>query len=212
MRFRAFTVTPERVRRAGSRIRRRQRRSAPAPPRRRQRYPRATRCSAAPTTRPRRRPPCHAGRRRHGAAGGLHRFPRERMPAHAMPKTPLPAGLTFDDALRRRRRARRALMSSARRVHRLPHGQRQPVTVGVDRARTSRTSARRTTIARGLFPNDTQHLARWIKNARAMKPGVHHADARQGRVRSRSPRRRVRATGLTDQQIADIVAYLQALK
>jgi cytochrome c oxidase subunit 2 len=32
--------------------------------------------------------------------------------------------------------------------------------------------ATRTTIAAGLFPNDPRHLARWIKNAREMKPGV----------------------------------------
>ena len=43
--------------------------------------------------------------------------------------------------------------------------------------------ATRTTIAAGLYPNDPQHLARWIKNAEEMKPGVDHADARRGRVR-----------------------------
>ena len=67
-----------------------------------------------------------------------------------------------------------------------------------------------TTIAAGLFPNDTRHLALWIKNARKMKPGVlmptigvNEYDPQLGTTMK---------VGLTDQQIADIVAYLQALK
>src|SRR6187401_2556201 len=32
--------------------------------------------------------------------------------------------------------------------------------------------ATRTTIGAGLFPNDPRHLARWIKNAPRMKPGI----------------------------------------
>jgi cytochrome c oxidase subunit 2 len=69
----------------------------------------------------------------------------------------------------------------------------------------------RTTIAAGLYPNDTRHLALWIKNARYMKPGSYMPTL--GRFQ-RDPVQKltVPATGLSDEQIADIVAYLQALK
>jgi cytochrome c oxidase subunit 2 len=71
--------------------------------------------------------------------------------------------------------------------------------------------ASRTTIAGGIYPNDTKHLSLWIKNARWMKPGVimptlgaFQRDPVTGQT--------IPKTGLTDQQIADVVAYLQALK
>ena len=66
----------------------------------------------------------------------------------------------------------------------------------------------RTTIAAGLYPNDAEHLARWIKNAPAMKPGVIMPPFGKG---LRDPK--TGATGtLDDAQIADIVAFLLALK
>jgi cytochrome c oxidase subunit 2 len=55
----------------------------------------------------------------------------------------------------------------------------------------------RTTIAAGLFPNDSAHLARWIADAPASKPG------------SLMPRMQ---PPLSDADIAAIVAYLQSLK
>jgi cytochrome c oxidase subunit 2 len=68
----------------------------------------------------------------------------------------------------------------------------------------------RTSIAGGTYPNDRRHLSLWIKNARKMKPGVlmptiglNEFDPVLGTTMKQ---------GLTDQQIADIVAYLQALK
>jgi cytochrome c oxidase subunit 2 len=70
--------------------------------------------------------------------------------------------------------------------------------------------ATRTTIAAGLYPNDPQHLARWIKNAPVMKPGV--AMLTLGANEYDPVRKVVIKPGLTDQQIADIVAYLQSLK
>ena len=69
----------------------------------------------------------------------------------------------------------------------------------------------RSTIAGGLFPNDTKHLSRWLKNARAMKPGVLMPTLGKGE-RDPVTGATIPATGLTDEQIADIVAYLQALK
>jgi len=55
----------------------------------------------------------------------------------------------------------------------------------------------RTTIAGGMFPNDSAHLARWITDATALKPG------------SLMPRMQ---PPLSDGDIALIVAYLQSLK
>ena len=63
----------------------------------------------------------------------------------------------------------------------------------------------------GLFPNDPKHLALWIKNARKMKPGIIMPTLGKGEIdpHLKTP---VTAGGLDDQQIADIVAYLTALK
>ncbi len=55
----------------------------------------------------------------------------------------------------------------------------------------------RTSIAGGMFPNDSAHLARWIADATALKPG------------SLMPRMQ---PPLSDGDIALIVAYLQSLK
>jgi len=56
---------------------------------------------------------------------------------------------------------------------------------------------RRTTIASGLFPNDSAHLARWIADAPSLKPGALM-------TRMQPP--------LTDADIAALVAYLQSLQ
>ena len=55
----------------------------------------------------------------------------------------------------------------------------------------------RTTIASGLFPNDSAHLARWIADAPSLKPG-------SLMTRMQPP--------LTDADIAALVAYLQSLQ
>ena len=55
----------------------------------------------------------------------------------------------------------------------------------------------RTTIASGLFPNDSTHLARWIADAPALKPG-------SLMTRMKPP--------LTDADIAALVAYLASLQ
>jgi cytochrome c oxidase subunit 2 len=73
--------------------------------------------------------------------------------------------------------------------------------------------ATRHTIASGLYPNDAKSLALWIKNAPAMKPGSLMPTIGIG---ERDPVRKnvisAAMGGLTDAQIADIVAYLQALQ
>ena len=68
----------------------------------------------------------------------------------------------------------------------------------------------RHTIAGGLYPNDPQHLSRWVKNAAVMKPGSLMPTLGAGEY---DPVRKMKsAVNLSDQQIADIVAYLQTLK
>ena len=69
----------------------------------------------------------------------------------------------------------------------------------------------RTTIAGGLYPNDTRHLSLWIKNARRMKPGSLMPTLGQGEIDPTTGK--VTTTPLlTDQQVADLVAYLQSLQ
>jgi cytochrome c oxidase subunit 2 len=69
----------------------------------------------------------------------------------------------------------------------------------------------RLTLGAGLYPNDAKHLALWIKNARLMKPGIVMPTIGKGQI---DPATKAVSTmgSLTDQQIADIVAYLRALK
>ena len=66
------------------------------------------------------------------------------------------------------------------------------------------------TIASGLYKNDGPSLARWIKNARHMKPGSIMNTIGRGED---DPILKTTVTaGLDDRQIADVVAYLMALK
>ena len=68
----------------------------------------------------------------------------------------------------------------------------------------------RLTIGGGLYPNDKRHMMAWIKNSRALKPGSLMPTLGIGQY---DPiLRNTVGIGLNDQQIADIVAYLQALK
>ncbi len=71
--------------------------------------------------------------------------------------------------------------------------------------------ASRHTIAAGLYPNDAPHLARWIKNAPRMKPGAKMNAWGAGELDALTGKK-VAYGALTDQQIADLVAYLRALK
>ncbi|MFL5620814.1 MAG: cytochrome c oxidase subunit II [Gemmatimonadaceae bacterium] len=142
---------------------------------------------------------------------GFVAFPRERMPAHTVPATPLPAALRYNDALVGNADRGRTLLSTGgggcMGCHMINGN---PVMMGVVGPNLTHI-ATRSTIAGGLFPNDTKHLARWIKNARAMKPGIIMPTLGKGET-DPVTKAAIPATGLSDEQIADIVAYLQALK
>ena len=142
---------------------------------------------------------------------GFIAFPSERMPAHTVPKTPLPAALRYNDALVGDAERGRALVSTGAGACMGCHTiSGNPVMMGVVGPNLTHIGSRRT-IGGGLFPNDTKHLTRWIKNSRAMKPGVIMPTLGRGET-DPVTKAAVPATGLTDEQIADIVAYLQALK
>lgn len=142
-------------------------------------------------------------------------FPAEQLPAHVVPDTPIPAGLTFDDAALAAGDAQRGFdlysSSSCIGCHRIRGNPRSPGVIGPDLTHFGS----RHTLGAGLFPNDARHLALWIKNARKMKPmgTTSMPTLGMGEV---DPITRSTVTaalgGLTDQQIADIVAYLLSLK
>jgi cytochrome c oxidase subunit 2 len=141
---------------------------------------------------------------------GYVQFPAEKLPAHVIPRTPVPAALRYNDALVGDAERGRALVSAGQGgcigCHMISGN---PMAMGVIGPNLTHVGSR-STIAGGLFPNDTRHLARWIKNARAMKPGVQMFTLGKGEY---DPVTKATVPmGLTDEQIADIVAYMQALK
>lgn len=145
------------------------------------------------------------------AAAAGYVFPREQMPEHAVPQTPIPAGLTFDDALLAQGDPQRGtqafLLGGCIGCHAIAGVPGAVSQIGPNLTHI----ATRHTIAGGLYPNDPQHLARWIKNARVMKPGSLMNSIGLGEF-DPIMKRTVSTGGLTDQQIADVVAYLMALK
>jgi cytochrome c oxidase subunit II len=143
---------------------------------------------------------------------GFVSFPRDKMPSYTVPKTPIPASLTFDESLKGDPQRGMDLISKQYAggcfgCHTIGGNAVMVGTIGPNLTHI----ATRTTIAAGLYPNDTKHLSLWLKNARYMKPGVLMptlgAFQRDPVTKSTVPK-----TGLSDQQIADIVAYLQSLK
>lgn len=142
---------------------------------------------------------------------GYTEFPREKIPAHVVPKTPFPAGVTYDDNLLAKgdpANGAKLMVSSGGCLgcHAIRGNPMMVSTLGPNLTHL----ATRSTIAAGLFPNDGPSLARWVKNARVMKPGVIMNTLGTGQY---DPiLKTTMKGGLTDAQIADVVAYLQTLK
>lgn len=144
-------------------------------------------------------------------AVGSYVFPRERVPAHAIPATPTPSELSFPDGLVGDIERGRAKYSSSACIacHKIDGN---PMSVGVTGPNLTHVGSR-LTIGAGLFPNDPRHMALWIKNARKMKPLQFSSMPTLGKGEYDPVMKTViNVGGLTDQEIADIVAYLQALK
>lgn len=145
------------------------------------------------------------------AASTPWQFPAEKIPPHIVPRTPIPAGVMIDDAVIAAGDAQRGFTTYSRSACIGCHKIRgNPSSLGIIGPDLTHVGSRYT-IAAGLFPNDARHLAHWIKNARAMKPGSLMQTLGKG---EHDPIMNitVAAGGLTDEQIADITAYLLSLK
>jgi cytochrome c oxidase subunit 2 len=143
------------------------------------------------------------------AQAGFIAFPRERMPGYTVPATPTPVDIGYTDPYGDPGRGAALLMKGQGACLGCHTIRGNPSMIGQIGPNLTHIGSR-TTIAAGLYPNDTRHLALWIKNARKMKPGVLMPTLGQGEYDPQLGT--TMKLGLTDQQIADIVAYLQALK
>ena len=147
-------------------------------------------------------------------AGGLppgYIYPREKIPDYAVPHATAPADLKFTAGLTGNAARGKQVFSGAACIgcHTIAGN---PVAMGVAGPNLTHIGSR-TTIAAGRFPNTAAYLALWIKNARKMKPDVLMPTLGLDEYDPVLKAKVTAATGgLTDQQIADIVAYLSALK
>jgi cytochrome c oxidase subunit 2 len=145
------------------------------------------------------------------AQAGFVSFPLDKVPAYAIPQTPYPVGLSFDESLLAKGDPANGLklvtgLGTCIGCHTINGVPTMVAQVGPNLTHI----ATRTTIAAGLYPNDAPHLARWIKNAPAMKAGIIMPTLGAGEYDE--VRKSKSFVNLTDAQIADIVAYLQTLK
>jgi cytochrome c oxidase subunit 2 len=141
-------------------------------------------------------------------------FPKDRLEAefaHTIPKTPIPTTVRFDEATLAKGDAERGRQlysrSSCIGCHAIKGN---PMSAGVVGPNLTHFATRHT-LAGGLYPNDAKHLAYWIKSAPHMKPGSIMPSLGKG-VTDPKTKMVVNVGGLTDPDIADIVAYLLALK
>jgi cytochrome c oxidase subunit 2 len=130
------------------------------------------------------------------------------MPAYTIPQTPIPASIGFDttlvgDATRGRLKV---VGGTCLACHTIAG---EPTMIGKTGPNLTHVGSR-LTIAGGLFPNNSYALGSWVKNSVAMKPGSIMGTLGQGQYNAAT--KSVLQFGLSNQDIADIVAYLQALK
>ncbi len=151
-------------------------------------------------------PPAFGGGGAGPAGGAETATARPTLPLHAVPSTPTPAGLAVatasGDAARGADLYKRSMCIACHAVQGVSAGNIGPNLTHV---------GSRTTIAGSIYPNDAHHLMLWIKNAPLMKPGSIMPALGAGQF-DRKTGMTVAAGGLTDQQIADLAAYLLALK
>ena len=144
------------------------------------------------------------------AQAGFVAFPREKIPAHAVPQTPLPRDLAFDDnTLANGNAANGAKLVSSGMCIACHTIRGVPTMMGVVGPNLTHVGSR-TTFAAGLYPTDARHLARWIKHSAKLKPGSLMNSFGIGEFDPVT--KSTVKIGYTDPQIADIVAYLTSLK
>ena len=136
-------------------------------------------------------------------------FPKEKLEAYNIPTATPPTTIAFaaasaGDAERGRQIYSR---SSCIGCHKITGN---PMSAGMVGPNLTHVGSRYT-IAGALFANNTDNLVRWIKNAPAMKPGSLMPAIGTGEYNP-AIKAKVTMGGLSDQQIADVAAYLQALK
>ena len=145
-----------------------------------------------------------------GAIAPGYTFPRNLAEFdYAKPHTPVPSGLSFTPGLTGNAARGQQIYSSSACIgcHAI-YG--NLMSQGVSGPNLTHFGSR-ATIGAGIFPNTPAYLALWIKNARKMKPGIIMPTLGKGEI-DPMLKKPVTAGGLDDQQIADIVAYLTALK
>lgn len=136
-------------------------------------------------------------------------FPREKIEAYTLPTTTPPATIAFPaglvgDATRGQQIYSRSACIGCHKIN------GNPMSAGIIGPNLTHVGARYT-IAGGIYTNTTENLVRWIKNAPAMKPGSLMPAIGTGEYNP-AIKAKVTMGGLNDQQIADVAAYLQALK
>jgi cytochrome c oxidase subunit 2 len=141
-------------------------------------------------------------------AAPAYEFPKDRVPAYAIPQTPYWKDVTVDESLTGDAARGRELFNYPLNLcigcHTVAGSQYAQGINGPDLTHV----ASRTTIAGSMYPFSREILLRWVKNSPRMKPGSFMPTFEKGVVNP--------TTGqvgmLDDQQIADIVAYLMTLK
>ncbi|MDF1504958.1 cytochrome c, partial [Roseisolibacter sp. H3M3-2] len=146
------------------------------------------------------------------AAAPGYTYPADRLPRHIRPSTPIPAdiGRISDAVLAAGDPERGKQVYSTQSCIGCHYVNGNPSSLGRIGPNLTHFGSRNT-LGAGLFPNDARTLAYWIKNTRKMKPGVVMPTLGLNEY-DPVTKMQVKQGGLTDQQIADIVAYLQALK
>jgi cytochrome c oxidase subunit II len=139
-----------------------------------------------------------------------YQFPADKLPRHVIPETPTPEGLSFTAGLEGDAARGQKIYSSNACIgcHTIRGNPMSAGVIGPDLTHV----ASRYTIAGALYPNDASHLRLWVKNARLMKTGVTMPTLGANQYDPVTKAHIPAAGGLSDQQIADIVAYLQQLK
>lgn len=146
-------------------------------------------------------------------------FPAAKLGAHNIPRTPFPAGLTFDAQVLAQGNAARGhdLLTNPANLGKATcltchviNGEKAYVSDDIARGPNLTHVASRHTFGGGIFPMDAMSLAHWVKNAELMKPGAAMTVFGIGQY---SPLAKSNVkVGLTDPEIADVVAYLLTLK
>ncbi len=158
------------------------------------------------------------------AADSGYAFPVAKIPAHAIPTTPLPSGereVKFDDSLlpQGNAAAGRELLTNMANMGKAPcltchivKGEMTMMGLTDDAASGPNLThfGTRHTLAGGIYASDAKTLARWLKNARMLKPGSIMPTLGTGELDPQTGKKLT--AGLDDRQIADIVAYLMTLK